>query len=391
MLTLIYTSGTTGPPKGVQILHRNQMAAARLTDDRVGFDEHARVISWLPSAHVAERTAHHYLPIVYGMSITTCPDPRQIGAYLQAVRPTWFFAVPRVWEKLKGALEARLDEPARARVVAAMAQVERGETPEAEPLFAGLRRAVGLDQAKLVNVGAAPTPREVLVFFHAIGVPLAELWGMSETCGAGASNPPDAIRIGTVGKAGEGVELRVAEDGELLMRGPVVMAGYRNLPERTAEALDADGWLHTGDVAEIDADGYVRIVDRKKELIISAAGKNMSPANIEAAVKGATPLLSQCCVIGDGRRYNTALLVLDPEVLAAAGLPADPDDDRVRAAVQAGVDKANAQLSRPEQIKRFTLLGADWAPGGDELTPTMKLKRRPILEKYAVEIEAMYG
>jgi long-subunit acyl-CoA synthetase (AMP-forming) len=171
------------------------------------------------------------------------------------------------------------------------------------------------------------------------------------------------------------------------MRGPVVMAGYRNLPERTAEALDADGWLHTGDVAEIDADGYVRIVDRKKELIISAAGKNMSPANIEAAVKGATPLLSHCCVIGDGRRYNTALLVVDPEVAAASGL----SGDEVRAAVAAGVERANAQLSRPEQIKRFTILPGDWAPGGDELTPTMKLKRRPISAKYAAEIAAMYS
>jgi long-subunit acyl-CoA synthetase (AMP-forming) len=375
------------------------MAAAWMADARVGFDEHSRVISWLPSAHVAERTAHHYLPIVYGMTITCCPDPRQIATYLPAVRPTWFFAVPRVWEKLKAALEARLEAPARELLAESMRRVElrqAGERvpempAEAQALFARLRQLIGLDQAKLVNVGAAPTPREVLVFFHAIGVPLAELWGMSETCGAGASNPPDAIRIGTVGTASPGVELRVAGDGELLMRGPVVMAGYRNLPERTAEALDDEGWLHTGDVAEIDADGYVRIIDRKKELIINAAGKNMSPANIEATVKGATPLLSQACVIGDGRRYNTALLVLDAEVAAAQGLPCDPRDERVRAVVQAGVDKANARLSRPEQIRRYTIVDRDWLPGGDELTPTMKLKRRQIAEKYAAAIERMYA
>jgi long-subunit acyl-CoA synthetase (AMP-forming) len=393
VLTLIYTSGTTGPPKGVQILHRNQLEAARTVGDDAQPDETWRVISWLPSAHVAERTAHHYLPIVYAMQITCCPDPRQVAAYLPAVRPTWFFAVPRVWEKLKAALEARLDAPARALVAESMRRVElrqAGEAapempPEAQALFAGLRRAVGLDEAQTLNVGAAPTPREVLVFFHAIGLPLAEIWGMSETCGSGASNPRDAIRIGTVGKARAGVELKLANDGELLMRSGVVMAGYRNLPERTAEALDADGWLHTGDVAEIDADGYVRIVDRKKELIISAAGKNMSPANIEAAVKGATPLLSQCCVIGDGRRYNAALLVVDPD--AASGL----SDEQVRAAVAAGVEQANERLSRPEQIKRYTILAGDWVPGGDELTPTMKLKRRPILEKYAAEIEAMYA
>jgi long-subunit acyl-CoA synthetase (AMP-forming) len=395
VVTLIYTSGTTGPPKGVEILHRNQLAAARTVGDEARPDETWRVISWLPSAHVAERTAHHYLPIVYAMEVTCCPDPRQLAAYLPAVRPTWFFAVPRVWEKLKAALEARLDEPARALVAESMRRVERRQAgedapempPEAQALFAGLRRAVGLDEAQTLNVGAAPTPREVLVFFHAIGLPLAEIWGMSETCGSGASNPRDAIRIGTVGKAREGVELKLASDGELLMRSEVVMAGYRNLPERTAEALDAEGWLHTGDVAEIDADGYVRIVDRKKELIISAAGKNMSPANIEAAVKGATPLLAQCCVIGDGRRYNTALLVLDAEVVAALGL----SDEEVEAAVQAGVDRANATLSRPEQIKRYTIVARDWLPGGDELTPTMKLKRRPIMAKYAAEIEAMYA
>jgi long-subunit acyl-CoA synthetase (AMP-forming) len=413
VLTLIYTSGTTGPPKGVQIAHRNQMAAVDAVERRVGFPDDSRVISWLPSAHVAERTAHHYLPIVYGMTVTTCPDPRQIGTYLPAVKPTWFFAVPRVWEKLKAGVEAKLggDEQALGLLAAGARAVELRQAGEpippdlqavldvAEPkLFAPLRAALGLDQAKLVNVGAAPTPREVLVFFHAIGIPLAEIWGMSETCGAGASNPGDRIKIGTVGLPSPGVEVKLADDGELLVRSPVVMIGYRNLPERTAEALDADGWLHTGDVATIDDDGYVTLIDRKKELIISAAGKNMSPANIEATLKGASPLIGQACVIGDRRRYNTALLVLDPDVAPAwaaregiAGdLAALAGDERVLAAVQAGVDKANRALSRPETIKRFTVIAGDWLPGGDELTPTMKLKRRPIEAKYADLIDAMY-
>ena len=188
-----------------------------------------------------------------------------------------------------------------------------------EKLFAPLRAAIGLDQAELVNVGAAPTPREVLVFFHAIGVPLAEIWGMSETCGAGASNPAERIKIGTVGLPSPGVELKLADDGELLARSKVVMVGYRNLPEQTAEALDDDGWLHTGDVATIDEDGYVTLIDRKKELIINAAGKNMSPANIEATLKGSSPLIGQACVIGDGRRYNTALLVLDADYAPGVG------------------------------------------------------------------------
>ena len=236
----------------------------------------------------------------------------------------------------------------------------------------------------MANVGAAPIPRDVLVFFHAIGVPLAEIWGMSETCGAGASNPLERIKIGTVGLPSPGVELKLASDGELLARSKVVMVGYRNLPEKTAEALDDDGWLHTGDVATIDEDGYVTIVDRKKELIINAAGKNMSPANIEAALKGSSPVIGQACVIGDGRSYNTALIVLDPDY--AAVVKGD-----LSVAVQEAVDAANATLSRPEQIKRYTVLEDDWLPGGDELTPTMKLKRRPIVDKYAEQIEAMYA
>jgi long-subunit acyl-CoA synthetase (AMP-forming) len=240
----------------------------------------------------------------------------------------------------------------------------------------------------------------VLVFFHAIGIPVAELWGMSETCGAGTCNPPERIKIGTVGPPGPGIEIKLADDGELLLRSEVVMTGYRNLPERTAEALDPDGWLHTGDIAQIDEDGYVRLIDRKKELIISAGGKNMSPANIEATLKGASPLIGQACAIGDGRAYNTALIVLDADFapawaaqhgLAGRSLAELADEPAVRAAVQAGVDAANAQLARPEQIKRFVLVRGDWLPGGDELTPTMKLKRRPILAKYAAEIEALYG
>jgi long-subunit acyl-CoA synthetase (AMP-forming) len=411
ILTLIYTSGTTGPPKGVQIAHRNQMAAVNAVEQRVGFPDGSRVISWLPSAHVAERTAHHYLPIVYAMTVTTCPDPRQIGTYLPAVKPTWFFAVPRVWEKLKAGVEAKLggDEGAMKLLAAGAQRVELEQAgrpvPEElqrvlavgeEKLFAPLRAAIGLDEAKLVNVGAAPTPREVLVFFHAIGIPLAEIWGMSETCGAGAANPAERIKIGTVGLPSPGVELRLAPDGELLVRSPVVMVGYRKAPERTAEALDEDGWLHTGDVATIDEDGYVTLIDRKKELIINAAGKNMSPANIEATLKGASPLIGQACVIGDGRPYNTALLVLDPDVAPAwakrHGIDGPPArDERVIAAVQEGVDAANGALSSPERIKKFTLLDGDWLPGGDELTPTMKLKRRPVEAKYADEIAAMYG
>jgi len=418
LITLIYTSGTTGPPKGVQLVHRNLMTATKGVEELIRFPDGSKVISWLPAAHIAERMAHHYLPIVYAMTITCCPNPREVVAYLPAVKPTWFFAVPRIWEKLKAGMEAYLGsgeggEQKRAWLDAAMRKVELEQAGELVPedlaatvaeadekLFASIRAMLGFDEIAAVNVGAAPTPREVLVFFHAIGVPLAELWGMSETCGAGACNPPEKIKIGSVGPATPGVEARLGEDGELLIRSDVVMTGYRNMPDRTAEALDADGWLHTGDIATIDDDGYITIVDRKKELIINAAGKNMSPANIESELKGASALIGQACVIGDGRSFNTALIVLDADFAPAfaaqhgmegKSLEALAGEDAIRAAVQQGVDKANDRLSRVEQIKTFTILEGDWAPGGDELTPTMKLKRRPIAEKYASAIESMYA
>ncbi len=248
-------------------------------------------------------------------------------------------------------------------------------------------------------IGAAPSPLEVLEFFAAIGIPIGEVWGMSETTSIATMVPSEDLRLGTVGPPIPGVEVRLADDGELLVRGPTVMPGYRNQPEKTAETIDADGWLHTGDVAEIDADGFVKIVDRKKELIINAAGKNMSPANIEQQLKQGSPLIGQAVAIGDGRPYNVALLVLDPDASAAFaaehGLAdASPEAMSVEAAVReevsAGVDRANSHLSRVEQIKRFKVLPCDWPPAGDELTPTMKLKRRPISEKYAPEIEALY-
>jgi long-subunit acyl-CoA synthetase (AMP-forming) len=416
VLTLIYTSGTTGPPKGVQLVHRNIMATAAAADDVIRFPDGSKVISWLPAAHIAERNAHHYLPIVFGMTVTTCPNPREIVAYLPAVKPTWFFAVPRIFEKLKAGLEGHLSTQGEQTVgwlTAARRKVELEQAGEPVPddvaataaegdaqLFSGLRAMLGLDEALAVNAGAAPTPRDVLVFFHAIGIPLAELWGMSETCGVGAVNPIGRVRIGTVGPPSLGVELKLADDGELLARGDVVMTGYRNQPDKTAEAIDADGWLHTGDIAAFDDEGYVRIVDRKKEIIINAAGKNMSPANIESTLKGAGPIIGQVCVIGDGRPFNTALVVLDsdfgPAVAARLGIEGKGLDElaaepQIVGAVQAAIDKGNQELARVEQIKKFTLIAGDWLPGGDELTPTMKLKRKPIAAKYEAEIAAMYA
>jgi long-chain acyl-CoA synthetase len=420
LLTLIYTSGTTGPPKGVQLSHRNIMAAAKATEEIIPLEPGGRLISWLPAAHIAERMAHHYLPTIYAGSITTCPNPREVLSYLAQVHPTWFFAVPRIWEKLKAGLEAmqaaqpeEQRKPIQEAIQAATERVrlkQRGEpVPEEleaqvaqadEQMFSKVRAMLGLDQVVAVNVGAAPTPIEVLEFFHALGIELGELWGMSETSGFGTCNRPGQVKIGTVGPPSPGAELKIADDGEVLIRGPFIMLGYRNQPERTAETVDADGWLRTGDIGEIDEDGFLKIVDRKKELIINAAGKNMSPANIEAAIKTSSPLIGQACCIGDRRPYNTALIVLDtdfaPQWAAQQGLEGKTleelaDESAMVAAVQAGIDEANSHLARVEQIKKFTIIPGDWLPGGDELTPTMKLKRKPIAAKYEAEIDAMYG
>ena len=419
LLTLIYTSGTTGPPKGVQITHGNIMSAMHALEEAIDFPEGSRVVSYLPMAHIAERATGHYLPIVLGHSVTCCPNPREVLAYLPEVRPTWFFAVPRIWEKLKAGMEARIEaeqDTERKRAFEWALDVghkrvklarERKEMPaelaaeheKADGLvLSKIRAQLGLEEAEILYVGAAPTPMAVLEFFHAIGIPVAELWGLSESCGCGTVNLPGKIKLGTVGQVTPGMELKLAADGEILIRGPQIMKGYRNMPDQTAEAIDGDGWLHTGDIGEIDDEGYVRIVDRKKELIITAGGKNISPANLEAKLK-AHPLVGTACTIGDQRPFVSALVVLDPDVapawaaqqgIADTSLQALAEDERVRAGVQQAVEDVNAQVSNVEAIKKFTVLSEDWLPGGDELTPTMKLKRKPIAEKYASQIEAMY-
>jgi long-chain acyl-CoA synthetase len=420
LLTLIYTSGTTGPPKGVQLTHRNLLFGVATADEMIEFPEGGRVISWLPAAHVAERNAHYYLPITRGLSVTVCPDPRRIAEFLPKVRPSWFFAVPRIFEKLKSGLEAMVaglpeeQREATQKGLEASLQKVRAEQageevpPEVaeaaaqadEQLFSQLRKQLGLDELVAVNVGAAPTPLEVLEFFHAIGIPVGELWGMSETCGVGACNPPDRVKLGTVGPPTAGIELKLDEDGEVLIKADCVMPGYRNLPDKNEETFTEDGWLRTGDIGEFDEDGYLKIVDRKKELIINAAGKNMSPANIESHVKTASPLIGQAVAIGNGRPYNVALITLDPDYapvwaqqngLDGKSIAELAEDEKTREALQAAVDGANPKMARVEQIKKFTILPEPWEPGGDELTPTMKLKRKPIDEKYAEEIDALYS
>jgi long-subunit acyl-CoA synthetase (AMP-forming) len=419
--TLIYTSGTTGNPKGVEMTHTNLLFEGYGLDAVLGIQFGDRITSFLPSAHIADRMTALYAQEMFGTQITVVSDGRAIAAALPDVRPTVWGAVPRVWEKLKSAIEFTVSHEAddakrqamqwamsvaakRAGALLAgepMSDDDAAEWAKADELvLSQLREQLGFGELRWALSGAAPIPKETLAFFVGIGIPIAELWGMSElSCAAALIHPRDA-RLGAVGKLLPGLEGKIADDGEYLVRGPLVMKGYRKEPAKTAEAIDEDGWLHTGDIFEVDADGYLRVVDRKKELIINAAGKNMSPANIENAILAACPMVGVMIAIGDGRPYNTALLVFDADSVgpyaaqhglsdaSPAALAADPE---VIARIAAGVAEGNAKLSRVEQIKRFRVLPTLWEPGGDEITLTMKLKRKPIMTKYGAEIEELYA
>ncbi|MEB3031853.1 fatty acid--CoA ligase FadD11 [Mycolicibacter sp. MYC340] len=419
--TLIFTSGTTGTPKAVESTHANLLTEAYALASVLDIHFGDTITSFMPSAHIADRFTALYWQEVFGTQVTTVADAKQIGAALVDLRPTIWGAVPRVWEKFKAAIEfGSVNEPDPARrqglqwaleIAAKRGSAElAGESigPELAVEWAkaddlvlrALRARLGLDRVRWAVSGAAPIAPATLAFFAGIGVPIAEIWGMSElSCVASVSHPRDA-KLGTVGRLLPGMEYRIAPDGEFLTRGPLVMKGYRNDPEKTAETVDADGWLYTGDVITVDDDGFLTIIDRKKELIINASGKNMSPAGIENAIKAATPVIGAIAVIGDGRQYNTALIVLDAESApvyaaargiddaSAASLSRDPE---LLATIGAGVRDGNDALSRVEQIKRFVVLATFWEPGGEELTQTLKLRRKVIEAKYSAEIEALYA
>jgi long-chain acyl-CoA synthetase len=415
--TLIYTSGTTGPPKGVMISQYNVVYTVESLQRCIDFDTFVgrRAVSYLPMAHIAERMMSHYQWAIGGYTVSCCPDPNLLSAYLREVHPEILFGVPRVWEKIYNGVQAALaaDADRKAQfdqgVAAALAvkEAERAGTATQEQLdtwafldgvaFANVRALVGLDALLVGVTGAAPIPRPVLEWYNAIGVPLSEIYGMSESSGP-MTWSPEANRPGSVGREIPGCEVRIADDGEIICRGGNVFQGYLKQPDKTAETL-VDGWLHSGDIGEIDEHGYVRIVDRKKELIITSGGKNISPANLEAALK-TIPLVGQAAAIGDNRKFCSAILVLDPEaagVWAAAhgragATPAElAADAAVIAEVQAGVDEINRQFAQVEQIKKFVLVGEEWLPDTDVLTPTSKLKRRGVNARYAAEIEAMYA
>ncbi|MFH5211449.1 AMP-dependent synthetase/ligase [Antrihabitans sp. NCIMB 15449] len=420
LATLIYTSGTTGPPKGVELTHRSIIAELLALNPYldVGFND--RIASYLPAAHIADRVSAHAANQVRGIQITSVIDPREIAAALPDTRPTIFFGVPRVWQKVRTGIEAKLAEeqsPVKKNLAgwavgvgkkAARLNIEGkslGPVLSAQHKIADtlvlskVRHALGLDQVQLAISGASAIPVEVLEFFLAIGIPVQEVWGMSESCGGTTLTDRENPKIGTVGKALPGIELKLGADGELFIRGAAVMRGYRKQPDKTAETLDADGWLATGDIGTIDDEGNVKIIDRKKELIISESGKNMSPTNIENAMKAATSLIGQVVAIGDDKPYISAIIALDPDAAAARAKAFDtPNADiatlaareEIRKEVAEAIRAGNAKLSRVEQIKRFVITDTAWEPGGIELTPTMKLKRKPIAEKYAAAIVDLY-
>ncbi|MFF3223871.1 AMP-dependent synthetase/ligase [Nocardia suismassiliense] len=420
LLTVVYTSGTTGPPKGVELTHTNFIENARVLETFGGGGPEDRVISYLPDAHAANRWFAHYLTLLEGCQITTVPDFKQVATALAEVHPSVFLGVPRVWVKVKGALEERFatESPVKRRLIHWAVDVGRKKaraTSDASPLGAldrlqyaladrlvltSIRTGLGLDQVRIAVTGSNAIPPEVHEFFLGLGIPLCEGYGMSE-CTAGATlNPPERVKIGTVGTPLPGAEVKLADDGEVLVRGKMVMRGYRGDPAKTAETIDSDGWLHTGDIGSIDSDGYLSIIDRKKELIINASGKNMSPANIENTVTDNCSLIGTVVVIGEQRPFNTALLILDPDLAAAyaqrhnlagstvAELAKDP---QILTAIDEGIAAANSKLSRVEQIRKYIVLPEVWENGSDYLTATGKLKRKPISSGYTDTIEALYS
>lgn len=414
---MIYTSGTTGPPKGAMLTHSNIVWTSNSLLQLLPLKE-ARFISFLPLAHIAERMVSHYNMINlggetwFGGGIDTLRDD------LAQVRPTVFFAVPRVYEKFEAAIKARFTEMHGAEAILVKLAVDVGHRvvragldnrpPKLldrllQPILdrvvlSKLRGRVGFDALDAVISGAAPITRETLVFFHALGLPIAEVYGQTEGCGPTSLNPPDRIKIGTVGPPIPGVDVKIDDDGEILVRGGNIFKGYFKNVEATAETVDPDGWLHSGDLGELDEDGYLTITGRKKDLIITAGGKNISPQNIESELKS-DPLVSQAVVIGDRRKFLSAIVTLDSEAVEPwakeKGLATDAeqlaDSPEMREYVQALVDRVNENLSSVESVKKFTILHRDFTQEAGEITPTLKVRRHKIEERYSDTIEAMYS
>lgn len=419
LATLVYTSGTTGPPKGAMLTHRNVVWTCGSLNQVLEGQPGERLLSYLPLSHIAERMTSHFNGIANGFEVWFAKSIDTLREDLVACKPNIFFAVPRVWEKFYAGLMAFIDnlpaeqrEPVEQAIQLGHKRVEAQQAGSSLPdelearyqeadqrIFAMARALLGLDQARALISGAAPINPEVLRFFHAIGLPVAEVYGQTEDCGPTSINRPDGIKIGTVGPAVPGVQVKIAPDGEILVKGGNVGPGYFKDPLATKELIDSDGWMHSGDIGELDEQGYLRITDRKKDLIITAAGKNVAPQVIENMLKY-SPWVSQVVVIGDARPYLTAFVTLDQETVTAyaqqksipfgdfAELSRHPD---VVQLVENAVAEVNSNLARVEQIKKYKIFERDFAMDEEEVTPTLKVRRKAIMDKYSDLIEEMYA
>ncbi|NTX01850.1 long-chain fatty acid--CoA ligase [Myxococcus sp. CA040A] len=417
-IAMMYTSGTTGDPKGVVLSHRNAFYEAVAVDVVVPTPMQVPSIAYLPLAHIAERELGLYRLLYKAMHVHICADPAGVVPLMAKVRPPAFFGVPRVWEKLAGGLKAKLstlEAPRRDAILAAHATAleafrlegsGKSVPPELaqkvalmeEKVLKPLRATLGLDALTWASSGSAPIPVEVLEYLGGFGIKVLEVWGMSETTGCATINTPSEFRVGAVGRPIPGLQVRLAADGEIFVRGPVLFLGYLSADGRIESPADADGWLATGDIGTVDDEGYLTITDRKKELIITSSGKNIAPSRIEGMLR-AHPLVGQAIAIGDGWPFVTALICLDADVAPtwakARGLPPQSlleltREPAVRSELEALVASINGRLSRAEQIKRFEVVTEAWGPATGELTPTLKLKRRVILKQYAERIATFY-
>ncbi|MFJ4621192.1 AMP-dependent synthetase/ligase [Streptomyces sp. NPDC088812] len=419
-LTVVYTSGTTGEPKGVVLNHRHVLADALALDAVVELPPHVEHICYLPFAHIAERMLGLYLPCHRASHVYLCADPAKVAETVRKVRPAQFFGVPRVWEKLAAAVRAVLSllPPEQRTVIEEAAGVarehvgfrERGEPVPAdleeaygrarEDVLLPLLAAGGLERVVWAASASAPMPLDVVRFWAGFGIVIMDAWGLTETTGVATTNSPrTGFRLGSVGRPVSSVEIRTADDGEIEVRGTTVFSGYLREDGSVESAVDAEGWLRTGDIGRVDEDGFLWLTDRKKEMIVTSTGKNVSPALVENALKE-HPLIGQALVHGDNRSYLVALLVLDAEaapawatahgVEAGTGLADLVAHPAVRAEVERAVAAANSRLNRTEQVKRYTLLAEEWGPATGELTPSLKMRRRVIREKYGAALDGLY-
>ena len=417
LATIVYTSGTTGPPKGAMITHANLVATLASLTNVVSIGPDDRFLSFLPLSHIAERTVSHFGQLVSGGQTWFARDLSTLAEDLPACRPTIFFAVPRIWEKLRDAVVEQISElpgptrrlaeayvslgtaAAAGRLHGAVGLVEKAEYEALDRLIgAQIRRRLGLDRTRILVSGAAPIHPELLRWLHAVGLPVGEVYGQTEDCGPTSLNPPGAVRIGTVGPPLPGVEVRIADDGEILVKGDNVCRGYLKDEAATSGLLDAGGWMHSGDVGHFDPLGYLVVTDRKKDLIITAQGKNIAPQEIETRLRFES-LISQAVVLGEGQRYIAALITLDADTVAPwaqerhksldpEALVADPD---LQAELTASIERVNHELSHAEAVKRWRVLPHDFTIAQGELTPTLKIKRPVINQHYAAEIADLYA